>query len=559
MVEAKFEESLPKIELKSEIDSKESLAEYELENPEYNSEKRVELLPLNTEFLDKYVWVNPNKEAESRMCNSCPKSFDSKSELMNHFMESHTTIFHFCKICCNKLKSLKHLDQHLKIEHKEEGLPKEYLHGNVLSRKGQNFHTIYNCDLCIKKPGKSSMLILQQHMEVGHTRVHCRCKSCGKLFPNHLKATQHFSGTHRKRENWRAKGSYREVKKCPLCGKNVGEIYMRRHIKDRHKIDPESIIPSQKKEKDYTEALKYMKMLDKNTFQCKFCDEILKNSYSTARHLEIFHLDRRREKKSYEPKNEFKEFLITKSEIRETFNYKCLICKASFHQRDFVSRHLISSHGITDSKIRKENFQSVSLGLIDTTVYSCKACEEEDPKKFYNLKYFRIHARNNHLPSAIEGIVCSQCGAKFKNKWAFQDHEKRMHSDLKYFKCDICSKKFLDKETRKQHMSEQHPNCYKSKVSNLLKCPLCGKLTRMKILMRFHYLNIHKNVKALTCRICGDKFGDKNPADKHARYKHQSSYAKAMNCDLTGSEGFLKHCEKVKGTTTKSNNEKSLL
>lgn len=98
--------------------------------------------------------------------------------------------------------------------------------------------------------------------------------------------------------------------------------------------------------------------------------------------------------------------------------------------------------------------------------YECKEC-----KLIYKLRTsYETHLKTKHGPDAKK-FVCSQCARCFKDARTLVAHEKTHLPD--YLKlthpCDICSKKFVNKNSLKSHITSVH------EMANLYTCETCGK------------------------------------------------------------------------------------
>ena len=225
-----------------------------------------------------------------RPCNGCQEVSESPELLAAHFLDKHVTMMKRCKTCHESFTSMVDLDKHLREAHGDEGLHERLIRGENASTKestrGQQYYVLYNCELC-EGDGSwmTSLLVLRKHMVLGHTKAKCRCKTCGKLFENHLKSEQHNNWTHKKANM---------ETRCPVCKKRLSVRrnlrMLRAHLTKVHKVEnPEKLIQPKRRRMDNSRIKTDMIAIDKEHFQCKFCKETIKRVAGARRHLESQH------------------------------------------------------------------------------------------------------------------------------------------------------------------------------------------------------------------------------------------------------------------------------
>lgn len=98
--------------------------------------------------------------------------------------------------------------------------------------------------------------------------------------------------------------------------------------------------------------------------------------------------------------------------------------------------------------------------------YECSKC-----KMAYKMKSSYInHMRTKHGPDAKK-FVCSQCARCFKDSRTLIAHEKtHLPVEMKLLhSCEICDKKFVNKNSLKSHISSIH------EMLTFFTCETCGK------------------------------------------------------------------------------------
>jgi KRAB domain-containing zinc finger protein len=109
--------------------------------------------------------------------------------------------------------------------------------------------------------------------------------------------------------------------------------------------------------------------------------------------------------------------------------------------------------------------------------YECKEC-----KMVYKMKAsFLNHMKQKHGPDARK-FVCSQCARCFKDSRTLLAHEKtHLPNELKLiYPCDICQKKFVNKNSLKSHITSVH------EMASLYTCEHCGKSFSTKSNLKSH-------------------------------------------------------------------------
>ncbi len=145
--------------------------------------------------------------------------------------------------------------------------------------------------------------------------------------------------------------------------------------------------------------------------------------------------------------------------------------------------------------------------------------------------------------------VCSQCGAHFESAEGLIVHEKWVHSN-ELFHCPECPKIFKNPLRLSRHREDVHRDPEKSTMVMCDKCPLgfrntrylnrhkldvhpkqlfpctfggCDKVFKRKFTMEQH-LNIHLNIKPLSCDYCEFACRQRNSMDVHMRTHHKDKY-----------------------------------
>lgn len=205
-----------------------------------------------------------------------------------------------------------------------------------------------------------------------------------------------------------------------------------------------------------------------------------------------------------------------KSNDEKMFDFVCHICSEEFQKMCFLSKHCRRVHNCLP---QVNCFCGKQLGtwkrlLIHKQLhfpqkldYECVEC-----KLVYKLKTsYESHMKSKHGPNAKK-FVCSQCARCFKDARTLVAHEKTHLPD--YLKlthpCDICNKKFVNKNSLKSHITSVH------EMASLFTCETCGKGFSTKSNLKSH-LYVHSNKKDVQCDTCSARFKNMDSLRKHKK------------------------------------------
>lgn len=189
-----------------------------------------------------------------------------------------------------------------------------------------------------------------------------------------------------------------------------------------------------------------------------------------------------------------------KSNDEKMFDFVCHICSEEFQKMCFLSKHCRRVHNCLPQVncfcgkqlgTWKRLLIHKQLHFPETLDYECKEC-----KLVYKLKTsYESHMKSKHGPDAKK-FVCSQCARCFKDARTLVAHEKTHLPD--YLKlthpCDICNKKFVNKNSLKSHVTSVH------EMANLYTCETCGKGFSTKSNLKSH-LYVHSSKKDVQVSI----------------------------------------------------------
>uniref|UniRef100_A0A1I8NV32 Protein krueppel n=1 Tax=Stomoxys calcitrans TaxID=35570 RepID=A0A1I8NV32_STOCA len=169
--------------------------------------------------------------------------------------------------------------------------------------------------------------------------------------------------------------------------------------------------------------------------------------------------------------------------------YSCEICK-----RRFSTSHYLKIHKNLH-KIRKNRTESIPPeGL------QCSDC----PKRFKNRNALASHRQVHTRNSAVANFTCDMCQRAFVTVKTLTDHIKNKHPDAKKFTCEECGKSFILRERLLRHL-----NAHKD-----LTCHVCEKTFTSEPTLKEH-MNIHTGENPYLCSLCGRAFKYHSSLRKH--------------------------------------------
>ncbi|XP_068619291.1 zinc finger protein 471-like isoform X1 [Battus philenor] len=134
--------------------------------------------------------------------------------------------------------------------------------------------------------------------------------------------------------------------------------------------------------------------------------------------------------------------------------------------------------------------------------------------------------------------TCPICSKVYTASSSYFYHLKNSHQQTKPYECDVCGKKFVNKNTLAQHSSVHD-------MERRLQCRQCPKRFRSKASLYIHEQS-HSGVKSWVCSQCNRSFRWRTHLQRHAR-RHEAQ--KTHLCGTCG-RGFSVHCDLLRHTRT---------
>jgi len=320
---------------------------------------------------------------------------------------------------------------------------------------------------------------IKHHVSRYHSPKKRSCPLCAKKFIFPWEVRKHIEVEHE------AAPVINDVVPCKLCGKQVMEKWLFKHLERMHSGRKEvfSCIFCDFKGESKMAVVKHTNdEHEKITVQCPFCNR------------EVFNLEKH-----------------VKSHDRD--KYQCYTCEAKFGYSDEAREHYMKSHvdpvqlemgmgHIANAKIYRKLYTAPSEFKIE----KCKYCDYTSN----NAGSIKKHEQTKH-----EGITetCDICGKNYKD---VKSHKKAVHFKVRPFKCPHCPYGALNNNSLKNHVIAKHTGNVHRKL-----CPHCPM--RVKNL-EFHIENTHVNPqpkdKKYVCDTCPYRTHDKSSLNSHIKMTH---------------------------------------
>ncbi|XP_056155725.1 zinc finger protein 436-like [Lampris incognitus] len=234
----------------------------------------------------------------------------------------------------------------------------------------------------------------------------------------------------------------------------------------------------------------------------------------------------------------------TKSQTKKQQRPSCDVCEQTFGNAPQLRRHQKVVHGLKSQtskrfvcdvcgKVMKCKASLSRHAFIHTgqKPFACHLCD----LRLNRLTNLQQHLKRMH-PNGMSRVekphrrdcqswLCEVCGKAFECRSRFKSHS-IIHSGVKPYPCDLCSKAYMrsmdldyHKKTVHVHGAMQPP-----KPSTLL-CDWCGKEFKCKSQLEIHYLT-HTGERPHLCDLCGRRFGRLHQLQRHKICVHVNSSGK---------------------------------
>jgi len=222
--------------------------------------------------------------------------------------------------------------------------------------------------------------------------------------------------------------------------------------------------------------------------------------------------------------------------------HKCEKCSKVFSNKKVMKRHIKAKHApLIVSRSLNSRPPTKKSNLDVNHKFSCKQCTKSFKYLSHLIRHELVHRREKFYK-------CDICEKKFSCLGSLKQHRKNIHNlkfqkDVSEIKCNICHKSFKYKSQLNLH-EQMHKNgkTLRRRVKKhnnrekAFKCEICGNLfTLWKNLLA--HKRIHTGQKPYECEICGKKFFQSSNL-----YRHKRSNEKQFECGICGKKLSYKGC-----------------
>ena len=275
-------------------------------------------------------------------------------------------------------------------------------------------------------------------------------------------------------------------------------------------------------------------LLKTTPHQCSLCHRYFSTDKSLVLHL-IDHKEGASLDCDYCEKTYVDKHLLKRHTERHLIRHKCSDCPEEFRSLFLLDKHMLS-HATN------------GLGS-----YKCDTCT----KVFCLQAMLRMHKK--HHKREQNQYVCEFCGNISCNINRWRAHKRRHTGEA--FQCDVCDKKFLQKETLTAHRAvhtgvkpfvcetcgkayylqaslASHIERHHSSKTRDHPCHVCDKSFFTSHDLATHALS-HQNVRKFACEICGKTFKVKGQLTSHYIVHKQDKPYKCDLCDYAATIPLL--------------------
>lgn len=328
----------------------------------------------------------------THVCQECNKSFASPTSLQTH-LNQHRGVKFECHVCNTKFSHESTLDNHLMKDHRVYGIKYKY-----------------KCDNCFRAYSLHGMLV--RHLQNKHN-----IEIDAMYVESRKKQFKEKESSNNVNEEKESKTDNERVYACSECKK----VYTAPRPLLLHEMKHHSKYP------------------ENYTFKCYSCYMAYCNAESLRDHMDVEHLNKKRDFKCDECDKVFTSKSGSnkhKKKVHMNITHVCKECNQVFKKKDSLNKHLMTVHQVYYPKFK----------------FKCDRCR----MAYTTSKALEGHIKKDH---AKDGFTCDECKLEFNTEKTFNRHLIDEHSIYPKgydYRCDQCHSAFTRIDNLKLHIANKH-------------------------------------------------------------------------------------------------------
>jgi hypothetical protein len=485
--------------------------------------------------------LNFLEQAQDMTCKCCNKTFPSYKFFMGHMRKKyHGLPRNVCFRCLKQFDSKGQFIGHLKrpggtcpnlyrLVMADDSIPKDLIPTDTNLRipaKDVLNNRVYACAICddtFRLKSDFREHVYGVHLEVTKNREtpNASCINCNEAFTDSSVRRKHFNNL-----------DCIVYIVCNTCGEQFStqSIYLEHvyqtHLSAKEMDQPEEVILFEEPPEEQMPQSTIISPSNKNIQKCPVCNKQYNNYYNVLRHMEAKHPD----------------------QVPQT--YQCPECpNEKFSKQTYLRDHLIKVHNKVDvSPKQLVQHQIGNNNIINN-----------------NNNQHLLQQHQNNGVQKLPAYVCkaSNCGAEFREKSKWLDHQMEEHSGQYW--CMFCTHIDTEREAFEKHLEMIHQNNVNNNSSssvsinltngndsdnenndtkqnlsvdatNSFKCRMCAKRIATKTGLQKHMIKVH-NVggELVKCTLCPADFANDKGLKVHLWRCHEireADYENVLPPDL---------------------------
>lgn len=444
----------------------------------------------------------------------------------------YSNISYICHVCGIGYNSKKGRTLHMKTHDVSTYGTKTFTTSSVLSdhvrlhtekREVGREEGLFECDLCDKKYGSSTLLIrhieshidkkpykcefcgkgfnerhnLKIHKRIHSGEAHYKCSTCGAAFK-----TRYFLKVHR------AAHAGEKPFECDECGKgfkinNALAVHKKIHIGEKpYGCDADSCGARFVSKYALNEHVA-RKHTDVKPFECSTCGKCFATEALEAIHSKIHQIIDDEDMficdiagccARFKKKHGLKSHVLRiHTDIKP---FKCDMCDVRFASMQFLKIH---------AKTHTKTINTTNTAS-KCQLYECDVCKMQ----FGAKRSLKQHmSRHDTIVNDTNLIECNICDDKFITVHELIEHKKQTHA-VSEFGCDVCGRTFRLNTHLVSHLKSHSKSGYNPAFKTTIKtdppykCDWCDKSYTTEHSLKLH-AQTHTNLDLHTCHLCPDK------------------------------------------------------